>query len=374
MVTRSRRDWIVDITAIAVAACFSVLTSGVLFGEVRHPHWLLVLDQIAAAGACAALWLRRRHPFALALVLVVLSAFSHFMGGPLWVALFTAAVHCRPRAVALLVGIQLLLRPIGLALRPESQVPDELAVAASLVAMTAVISWGMTVRYRRRLIATLYEQAQRATRESIAREMHDVLAHRLSLLSVHAGALEYAAGASPQDVRRAAGVIRSSAHQALEELRDVIGVLRAAPGEEPGTDGTRPQPTHRELPRLAQESRLAGARVTLDQRLAPPDADALPENTGRTVYRIVQEGLTNARKHAPGAETTVTVDGARGTGVTVEIRNPLGAPQRPGARLIPGSGRGLTGLRERVALAGGRIEAGRDRGHFRLHAWLPWPP
>ncbi|MGW3294269.1 sensor histidine kinase [Streptomyces xiamenensis] len=374
MVTRSRRDWIVDITAIAVAACFSVLTSGVLFGEVRQPHWLLVLDQIAAAGACAALWLRRRHPFALALVLVVLSTFSHFMGGPLWVALFTAAVHCRPRAVALLVGIHLLLRPVGLTLRPESQVPDELVVVASLVAMTAVISWGMTVRYRRRLVATLYEQAQRATREAIAREMHDVLAHRLSLLSVHAGALEYAAGASPQDVQRAAGVIRSSAHQALEELRDVIGVLRAAPGEESGTDGARPQPTHRELPRLAEESRLAGARVTLDQRLAPPDADALPENTGRTVYRIVQEGLTNARKHAPGAETTITVDGACGTGVTVEIRNPLGAPQRPGARLIPGSGRGLTGLRERVALAGGRIEAGRDRGHFRLHAWLPWPP
>ncbi|MET2717982.1 histidine kinase [Streptomyces harbinensis] len=371
MVTRSRRDWIVDITAIAVAACFSVLTSGVIFGEVREPHWLVVLDQIAAAGACAALWLRRRHPFALALALVVLSTFSHFMGGPLWVALFTAAVHCRPRTVALLVALLLALRPVSLALRPESQVPDQVVVAASLVMLTAVISWGMTVRYRRRLLATLYQQARRETREAVAREMHDVLAHRLSLLSVHAGALEYAAGASPQDVQRAAGVIRESAHQALEELRDVIGVLRAAPGEGPGTGSARPQPTHRELPRLAGEARRAGAPVTLDQRLDA--ADTLPDTTGRTVYRVVQEGLTNARKHAPGAAATVTVEGAPGEGVTVEVSNPVGAPQLP-SRLVPGSGRGLTGLRERVTLAGGRFEAGRDRGRFRLHAWLPWPP
>ena len=130
--------------------------------------------------------------------------------------------------------------------------------------------------------------------------MHDVLAHRLTLLSVHAGALEFRPDAPPAEVARAAGVIRDSAHEALQDLRQIIGVLRS-PGE--GADD-RPQPTLATLDALVAESREAGMKVVLDSRV--PDASGVPAATGRNAYRIAQEALTNARKHAPGAEVTVT--------------------------------------------------------------------
>ena len=165
-----------------------------------------------------------------------------------------------------------------------------------------MIGWGLFVRARRELVRSLRAQADRAgdearaaERQRIAREMHDVLAHRLSLLSVHAGALEFRPDAPAEEVAEAAGVIRESARAALEELREVIGVLR----EEERGDGPPepPQPALADLPALVEESRAAGMRLTAQIELgdvAPPPA------LGRTAYRIVQEGLTNARKHAPG--------------------------------------------------------------------------
>ncbi|MGK5533481.1 sensor histidine kinase [Streptomyces sp. URMC 129] len=368
---RGRRDVIVDITLIVLAAGFSVLTSGVLVGETHDSAGALIADQVVAGLACGALWWRRSRPVPLALAVLVVGVPSHFMAGPAVVSFFTVAVHCRPRTVVLLAGLVAALMPLSLAARPESRVSDAAAVLFETVVLSAVIGWGLTVRYRRRLLASLYEQAQRSTREAIAREMHDVLAHRLSLLSIHAGALEYHPDAPPEEIRRAAGVIRASAHLALEELRDVIGVLRAGPGgpgTPPGPEGDRPQPTLADLARLAEESRRAGAPVLLDQRIG--SAADVPAATGRTAYRVVQEGLTNARKHAPGAEARVTVGGAPGRGLTVEIRNRPGA--RPGER-IPGAGQGLTGLAERVSLAGGSLEHGRTGGDFLLRAWLPWP-
>ena len=209
-------------------------------------------------------------------------------------------------------------------------------------------------------------QAQRLAREAIAREMHDVLAHRLTLLSVHAGALEFRPDAPPAQVARAAGVIRDSAHEALQDLREIIGVLRA-PGDETG--GERPQPTLATLDALVAESREAGMKVVLDTTLDDPVG--VPAATGRTVYRIAQEGLTNARKHAPGTEVTLTVRGRPGDGLTVEVRNPAPTGAVPH---VPGSGQGLIGLTERATLAGGRMHHGpTPDGGFALHAWLPWP-
>ena len=210
-------------------------------------------------------------------------------------------------------------------------------------------------------------QAREQERTRIAREMHDVLAHRLSLLSLHAGALEVHPHAPPEEITRAAGVVRASAHQALEDLRQVIDVLRAEPA---GSESQRPQPTLGDVAALVDESRDAGTAVEFEQRV---DAEGLPAATGRTVYRIVQEGLTNARKHAPRAAVEATIDGAPGTGLTVELvsRPPLA---QLGRAEIPGAGAGLIGLAERVGLAGGRLEHGRtDSGDYRLWAWLPWP-
>jgi signal transduction histidine kinase len=251
-----------------------------------------------------------------------------------------------------------------------------------LVITAAVFAWGMFVRARRQLVLSLRERARRAESEQqlrvaqarqaerarIAREMHDVLAHRISLLSLHAGALEYRPDAPPEEVARAATVIRDSAHQALRDLREVIGVLRDDPADD---HPDRPQPTLADLPALVDESRHAGMRVRLDRRVT--DLGAVPDGVGRSAYRIVQEGLTNARKHAHGTRVDVTVAGTAGDGLTVEVRNPWPVGEQP-AVPIPGTGTGIVGLTERASLAGGRLEHGRTpSGDFRLFAWLPWP-
>jgi signal transduction histidine kinase len=202
-------------------------------------------------------------------------------------------------------------------------------------------------------------------RSRIAREMHDVLAHRLSLLSLQAGALELWPDAPPEEVARAAGVIRDNAHGALEDLREVIGVLRSGRADDDRADGVpeKPQPTLVDLSMLIDESRKAGMRVRLECDVA--DLGAVPEAMGRTAFRIVQEGLTNARKHADYAEVSVIVRCAAAEGLTVEIRNPWPVTVAP-TTAIPGAGMGIIGLAERPALSGGRLEHGSTpAGEFR---------
>jgi signal transduction histidine kinase len=167
-------------------------------------------------------------------------------------------------------------------------------------------------------------------------------------------------------VAGAAAVIRASAHQALQDLREVIGVLREDPAGE--TTPERPQPTLVSLCALADESRAAGVKVRLEVGIEPA---AVPDGTGRTAYRIVQEGLTNARKHAPGTAVQVAIGGSAGAGLTVDVRNPW--PVAGSAIVIPGTGTGLIGLAERTTLAGGRLTHGRTGNDFVLSAWLPWP-
>ena len=221
------------------------------------------------------------------------------------------------------------------------------------VAYAGLVGWGMLLRANRALISSLRDRAERAEadqarrvaearaaeRTRIAREMHDVLAHRLSLLATYAGALAYRPDAPPEQMSRAAEVIRAGAHQALDELREVIGVLRddEPPGSADGlTDGMRPLPGVADLPRLIEESRAAGMRIEAGGGAWPGDEPALsclPDAAGRTVYRVVQEGLTNVRKHAPGAAARITLDGGPGAGLDVTIASrlaPAGAARRPG--------------------------------------------
>lgn len=245
----------------------------------------------------------------------------------------------------------------------------------------ALVGWGALARSRRALIISLRARARRAEAEQgrrvaearmlerhrIAREMHDVLAHRLSLLATYAGALEYRPDSPPERLSRAAGVVRAGVHQALEELREVIDLLR----DEDHDSGERPQPGLADLPRLVEESRDAGAQVLLSDNVTDPAA--LPAAAARTAYRVVQEGLTNARKHAPGRPVEVVLEGRPGDRLTIDMRNPLpvGEASPP---LAPGTGTGLVGLTERVRLTGGRLdhEVTADGG-FHLRAWLPWP-
>ncbi|MEE1762756.1 MULTISPECIES: sensor histidine kinase [unclassified Streptomyces] len=375
---RTARDWAVDFTCFLLAVFIGLLGADTVRKETDLPQAFAVFDQVLGALACGAVWLRRRRPVGLAVAMVPVCFVSNTAGGAGLVALFTLTVHRPFRYVAWIGGVSLLLTPLFFWLRPDPDVDYPWAVFAAVLLTAAIVGWGMFVRSKRQLMlsfrdrarraeteaALRAEQAQRLAREAIAREMHDVLAHRLTLLSVHAGALEFRPDAPRAEIVRAAGVIRESAHEALQDLREIIGVLRAGEPEDAG----RPQPTLAALDTLVSECREAGTKVVLDQHVT--DRAAVPTSVGRTAYRIVQECLTNARKHAPGAEVTVTVTGAPGDGLTVLVRNPAPPGEVPP---VPGSGQGLIGLTERATLAGGRLDHGpEESGGFTVRAWLPW--
>ncbi|HYN18788.1 MAG TPA: histidine kinase [Actinomycetes bacterium] len=411
---RRPRDWVVDTLLFLAAVVFGLLVIGGRLGSSTMPAaWLFTADVAAGALGCAGLWLRRRWPVGLAVVLAVFSTFSEVVSGALVVATLTVAIHRPPRTTAAVFGLTMLTGLIFVVVRPEPGIPAWLLFMIGLAVQSAAVGWGLFIHFRRRLVLSLRdratraeteaqlraEQAQQRARDEIAREMHDVLGHRLSLLSVHTGALEFRPDAPADEVARAAKVIRENAHQALQDLREVIGVLRAPVGE-------LPQPTLADVRQLVAESGRAGMRVSLRDETGGP----VPELAGRTAYRVVQEALTNARKHAPGAEVRVHLAGSPGAGLTVEVRNeafPAAADHDPGPAgalhpdpPLPGPpvgerspttssgpgvvhspqpavapGQGLAGLAERVALADGRLEHGPTaEGGWRLSVWLPWPP
>jgi signal transduction histidine kinase len=238
----------------------------------------------------------------------------------------------------------------------------------------ALLGWGAWAQARTALIGSLRDRARRAEaeqgrrvaearmleRRKIAHEMHDVLAHRLSLLATFAGAMEYRPDSSPEQLATAAGVVRAGVHQALEELREVINLLR----DDGSADDGRPQPVLADLPRLVEESRDAGTEVRLDDRIQRPGE--APPAVARTAYRVIQEGLTNARKHAAGHPVHVLLSGGPGDGLEIALTNPMGTRGFSG-------GAGLVGLTERVRLAGGVLDHVAADGEFRLRASIPWP-
>ncbi|MFE9691516.1 sensor histidine kinase [Micromonospora sp. NPDC005806] len=388
VVRRTARDWLIDSVAFLSAVAWVLISYGDSVSPTpdlavnRGPSWLNEFDLLVGILVSVALWLRRRWPVGLAVATAPVALFSVTSGIALLIIVFTVVVHRPLPVAAAVVGWQLLTAPIFVAIRPDPVLPFWATMAWTLLFIGGAVAWALFVRARRQLVLSLRDRADRAEAEQqlrvdqarqlertrIAREMHDVLAHRISLLSLHAGALEFRPDAPPDEIARAAGVIRASAHAALQDLREVIGVLRTEPGGEETPE--RPQPTLGDVPALVAESRAAGVRVSVVDEVA--DAAAVPAAVGRSAYRIVQEGLTNARKHAPAALVVVRLAGAPGDGLAVEIRNPW--PVGDPASAIPGTGTGLVGVAERVTLAGGRLEHGRDAdGDFRLAAWLPWP-
>jgi signal transduction histidine kinase len=366
-------------SALVALGIVSLQSEWASFG--RPPNAAVVVDILGGVLSLVLLFGVRRAPVRVALVLSALltvsSAATPAAGtATLWVA--------QRRRLPVAIGVAaagVLGHLIRAFWRPTPDRPLVLWTVVVAASYAALVGWGAQNQARRALVASLEDrarraeedqahriaEARRAERTKIAREMHDVLAHRLSLLAAYAGALEFRPDAPAAELARAAGVIRDGAHQALEELRGVIGVLRDDPADE---EPDRPQPTLSDLPRLLDEARAAGTPVRLDDRLA--DAGTVPDVLGRTVYRVVQEGLTNVRKHAPGQEATVLLGGRRGRNLIVVVANRTG-PAAAGPGRIPGSGSGLVGLRERVQLAGGRLDARAGRGRFRLWAVLPWP-
>ncbi|RZT20081.1 signal transduction histidine kinase [Kribbella sp. VKM Ac-2569] len=364
---RTAVNWVVDSVSFVLAVLIGLLAYNEGEGD-PVPRMLLAVDFWSGMVLCLTLWFRRRWAVPLAVLAAAVSVYSDAAAGPTLVLIMTVAVHKPWRTSIWVFAVNFVATLTYLQVRHKEDWKTQLVIGMTLY--LAMAGWGFYIRSRRQLLQTLRDRADRAetvatlqaeqaqlrAREEIAREMHDVLGHRLSLLSVHAGALAYRPDASTAEVAGAAEIIRASAHQALQDLREVIGVLRAPVGE-------LPQPAFADLPALVEGSREAG--IPVDLTLDAPGA--LPEHVGRTAYRIVQEGLTNAVKHAPGEPVTISVTGAPGNGLSVELRNP--APNRR-----RGDGQGLKGLSERAALVEGRVEHGRTpEGDFRLYAWLPWP-
>ena len=362
-----------DVTIIVLCVVDVVLQAGAWFATEPSNAALVIVPGIVAT---AAMWWRRRYP----VTVFGIAALCYLVGEvvfPLGFALLTVAVRRRDRVLVLctVATVACLLLPGVWA------TPFVFDFAAVVAAVLGALFWALLGAYvgaRRDLLSSLQdradraeaererrsEQARLAERARIAREMHDVLAHKVSLTALQAGGLEVNPGMGADNVQLTAGQIRTTAREALEDLRGVLGVLRADQSTG-GADGMdlAPQPGIGDLESLVESSRAAGVRVSFAVDVPP-----LPDTLGRTVYRVVQEAMTNVHKHARGAATEIAVS-AVGNDVRVRVTN---RPPVAAGSLLPGSGAGLIGLRERVALVGGTLTAGPTAdGGWQVDAVLP---
>ncbi|AQZ68127.1 sensor histidine kinase [[Actinomadura] parvosata subsp. kistnae] len=363
----------------AVGLTIGALSTVSLWDREVGPTWWL--DVAVAAVSLVAALAQLRWPVHGALAATVLATLSPAATPAATTGALQVAQRRRFPVAAAVTAAGMAAHLVQGLWRPNSGISFGWWLLLICAAYGALLGWGALARSRRALLISLRERAARAEAEQgrrvaearmaerhrLAREMHDVLAHRLSLVATHAGALEYRPDASPDRIAKAAGVVRTGVHQALEELRQVIVLLREQDDE---GDDLEPHPDLADLPGLVAEAREAGQPVRLREGIT--GTTSLPPAVSRTAYRVVQEGLTNARKHAPGEPVEVLLEGAPGTPLLIDVRNPLPPPGT--APIVPGSGLGLVGLTERVRLAGGRLDHQGTGAEFVLRARLPWPP
>lgn len=373
------RDRLADLALMAVSA----LGALAIAGEAEQ-RGQLTGDALNAAFGLAVLgtvtlWFRRRYPVAVTVVFALLLTVTDLVIVAVLIAVYTVSALRSWSTTAATFGASLLIYVPYSVLFPAPELSAFNTNMLYVALMSLVMAAGSTTRARYEAIAGLYERAERAEieaqeraerlrvreRQRIAGEMHDVLAHRISLVSLQAGALEVRSDL-PSGVAESVTGIRLQSHRALEDLREILGVLRAGTG----IDGLRPQPGIADLARLVAEARAAGTEICVDFRATGDPSELV----GRTIYRLVQEGLTNARKHAPGRPVEILLERAGAREVRVRLRN---APASPGGTPVPGSHSGLLGLAERVALVGGRLSYGMRRVPeggvvFQVEAWLPW--
>jgi signal transduction histidine kinase len=367
---------------VVVLAISGVLWSASVSVQWHEARALFWLDLGLGVASLTLSFFRRRWPLAVAVLTALAGTVSLTSAGPGVLASVSLATR-RVVWQIVLVGV---CGVIGSMVYPmiepkPANDPWWVNFTFAIVFTIAMLVWGMYLGSRRELLWTLRDRAERAEAEQelrvtqgrtnerarIAREMHDVLAHRISLITMHAGALAYRTDLTADEMRETAELIQTKSHEALSDLRSVLGVLR---GDDPTSLRERPQPTFGDLSALVMEAEESGMRVQYDDRVL--DVPQMPEQVGRATYRIVQEGLTNARKHAPGVTVLVDVGGSPADGVTIRIRNPSRSLHATNGVATPGAGLGLVGLGERAKLAGGRLETRREGGTFELTGWLPW--
>jgi signal transduction histidine kinase len=379
---------------VAIAVLFALLDTGMtLVGATwwpEHPGTLAWVMLGAQAVACLSLAARRLAPLTVVAVLAVFTlvitllispvgALTPAHDGNVWapvatmLAAYGPVFSPRSRRTAL---VTLAVFTI-IVMRPWQPSITNMTVGLFRTAVGPLLA--LYFDARRRLVQALTERAERAERERhllaeqarteerarLAGEMHDVVTHRVSLMVLQAGALRLTA--TDESTRQAAEELRTAGCQALEELRDLVGILRTTP------DGDQ-TPSVEGFAALVAESTAVGTPAELAEHGDPALASPV---VGRTAYRIVREALTNVRKHAPGARVTVRVEYEE-TQVRVTIRNtpPTGEPgglAAAGFELAgTGSGLGILGLRQRIELVHGTLRAGRaPDGGFSVEATLP---
>ncbi len=369
-----------------VAVTCSAVTAFEVAALNPGPLGSLLLILVGVVLGLLLLVLRRRAPlvpFVVGTALAALGISTGLLISAYAVARYVASWRTRMAAGA--VGAVVAARPWEV--EDSNGVIGAVGAAALLVLLPGAL--GIWQRTRAQLLAALRDRAETAEAERellareavltertrIAREMHDAVGHRVSLMVLQAGAIEMAAQ-DPDRVEQLAGQVQTAGRRALDELRQMVGVLRAGDVDDEAPLG--PQPGLEDLPRLVEQAREAG--MTVD--LALPGTDAAPP-VSRAAYRIVQEALTNAGRHAPGAAVGVTVARTAGE-LTVRVVNgptdaSAGAPSDGPGRTsggghagTPGGGFGLVGLAERVRTLGGRLTAEpRLDGGFCVEAVLP---
>ncbi|MBD7919705.1 sensor histidine kinase [Cellulomonas sp. Sa3CUA2] len=400
----------VDVT-LAVLLALALVPVSIAVVSTQASGAVVVLVSLCVVGVVAPVAWRRTRPAA-AVTVVYTCALLHVVAGfpvlPVDVvvpfALYSVALHGprwahRTGIVAAMVGSFVVAAALVM--------PYDRAVAVMVMVLIAsifLVAWafGLVRRSRREHLEALVDRAQRleverdqqaiiataAERSRIAREMHDIVAHSLSVIIAQADGGRYAAVQDPEAATRSLGTIAETGRAALTDMRRLLGVLREAPS--PGVPGragaggagadgqtgnagtagvatTTPQPAVEDIEQLVAQVRASGMRVSF-VRLGTPRH--LPPGAGLTVYRIAQESLTNVLKHAgPDPGVTVLLQW-QPTSVTLEVSD----DGRGAAADTDGLGQGLVGMRERATMFGGTVTAGpRPGGGFRVRATLPTP-
>ncbi|MGW0842244.1 sensor histidine kinase [Streptomyces sp. NPDC002787] len=388
---RRPRLWDLLVTGFFVTAALIDYTSGGWRNVAENPTlpgWLIASLSL---GITLPLLQRRTHPFAALLTMLPFSLVNTWTGAFLQtgqlclLALFHVALRTRHRTLLWSYALTLLPFVLGGLRHPAEQGLDQNIVpAATALALAAVA--GIAVRTRKEYLASLVERAHQleverdqqlrlaaaAERARIAREMHDIIGHNLSVITGLADGGRYAAPKNPDRATEALTAIATTSRQALSELRRLLDVLRDDPVDPtaptPPADLT-PQPTLTDLDRLITGVRAAGLPVDTTIHGSP----VLPPGRQLTVYRVIQEALTNTLKHAgPGATSHVLISYEDSGAVSCTITDTSDSTPAPASPT--NSGRGLPGMRERTALYGGTLEAGplpHPRRGWRVHLHLP---
>jgi signal transduction histidine kinase len=363
---------------LLVVTVIPLATRSLVAGQRPSDIWAYLL----AVALCVPFVFHRRFPVAAitvaccALVLYAVGRYNAYPGLPIFVLVAGVSLHSTRRRALLAAGLAAVALSVAVWLQPE-RVATASTWVASLLAVAVAWLWGENLRNRRARWAAMEERARRleAEREErdrqavtderlrIARELHDVVAHSMSVIAVQSGVANHVIDSRPAQARQALATIEATSRSALVELRRLLGVLRQ--GDDP-VASLEPNPGMAEIGRLADQIRSAGVEVELKVEGEPGE---LPPGVDLSAFRIAQEGLTNVLKHGGGV-ARVLVRYSPGA-VAVEIAD----DGRAGTDGAPaeGTGHGLIGIRERVAVFGGQLTAGPvPGGGYRMAARLPY--